>query len=93
LDFRDEFQGLSSQEINQQIIGPHQNSLLRQWMGIGVRGAVAAQGLALPEGLTARSLRAYHEIARRAVFSGNDPRGTQAARLQLIESVLRNMGY
>ena len=82
---------MSNAEINQ-VIGNQQRSLLQQWMGRGAEGARQAMGQSLPEGLTADTLRAYHEVARRQIEAGLDTVGTQAARLKLIEQALQASG-
>lgn len=87
-DFSSEFKGLKTKEIVVGAIGQQQRRLLQGWMGVGSSGARAALGRPLPAGLEEKTLRAYHEIARRMVSRGNDPRGTQAARIDLIESAL-----
>lgn len=87
----DAFAGLTNRQIVQSL-STEQLDLLRQWMGTGAQGAEQALGRALPEGLTADTLRAYQEIARRQIAAGLDTVGTQAARLQLIEQGLRSLG-
>ena len=87
-DFSDEFKELTNGEINRDVMGPEQNKLLRKWIGRGVRGARDAISKSLPSGLDEKTLRAYHEIARRNIADDNDPRGTQAARIELIEQMI-----
>ena len=86
------FQGMTNKQIVRSL--PRQQlDLLRQWMGTGAQGARQAMGRPLPQGLTADTLRAYQEIARRQIEAGQDTLGTQAARLELIEQALRAMGH
>jgi hypothetical protein len=90
-NFSQQFQGMTNQQIVRSL-GSQQLDLLRQWMGRGVQGAQQAMGRPLPQGLTADTLRSYHEIARRQIEAGLDTLGTQAARLELIEQALQAMG-
>lgn len=87
-NFSAEFANLTNAETNRNVIGPEQRKLLQHWMGRGPAGARAARGGIPPAGLKRQSLRAYHEIARRVIDAENDPRGTQEARIELIEEAL-----
>lgn len=87
-NFEPEFRGLTNAEINRDRIGPDQRRLLRAWFGVGPGGAGSGDAAKVPFGLTAHALRAYHEIARRLVSTDNDPIGTQAERIKLIEQAL-----
>jgi len=87
-NFSKEFQGLTNGDINRDVIGPEQNKRLREWWGRGLQGAQEAAKTPLPVGIDEKSLRAYHEIARRIIAEGKDPRGTQAARIELIEQTI-----
>jgi hypothetical protein len=86
--FEPEFRSLTNAEINRNHIGPDQRRLLRAWFGVGLSGARSGNAAPVPFGLTAHALRAYHEIARRLIATGNDPVGTQAERVKLIEQAL-----
>jgi hypothetical protein len=87
-DFEAEFRRLTNAEINRARIGPDQRRLLRAWLGVGRGGASSEDAAQIPIGLTADTLRAYPEIARRLIAAGNDPLGTQAERMKLIEGAL-----
>lgn len=90
-NFSEEFKGLSNGEINRDAIGSEQRKLLEEWMGRGVQGAVDAMGDPPPSGIDERTLRAYHEVARRIIEADNDSRGTQAARIELIEQGIEEL--
>ena len=90
-NFEAEFRGLSNAEINRDRIGVDQRGLLRAWFGVGPGGAGSVNAADIPLGLTVPALRAYHEIARRLIAAGNDPLGTQAERVTLIERALEEL--
>jgi hypothetical protein len=75
------FSGLGNQALNQ-LISASQRALLRQFFKTGV----------LPEGLSARTLLIYAEIARRVVLAANDASGVQATRLTQIWGALQQLG-
>jgi hypothetical protein len=89
--FSDQFKGLTNAEINHGI-GLEQRELLRQWLRTGADAANKASVATPPAGLTAETLRAYHEIARRQIAAGVDPVGTQSARIRAIETVVSDLG-
>jgi hypothetical protein len=74
-------------------IGPDQQALLKQLFGTGPGGAQKAlaaiqAGGQIPSGLTTQTLQTYQQIAQMSINEGIDSIGTQAARLQLINSIL-----
>jgi RHS repeat-associated protein len=85
------FVGMTNNQIVKSI-GGDQLKLLKGWMGTGPAGARNAIGKPLPKGLTKYSLRAYREIAVRQIKANNDPIGTQAERLKLINQALTKLG-
>jgi hypothetical protein len=92
MDFSQLFQGMTNQQIIHSL-DSQQLALLRQWMGRGAQGARQAMGGPVPQSLTADTLRAYHEIARRQIAADLDPVDTQKARRDLIEQTLRALGH
>jgi hypothetical protein len=79
------YAGKTAAEINK-IIGPQQRQLLRDFFGTGLKGARQRAGnFNVPQGLNRQTLEAYEELARRAINSGADKAGVQAARLELLE--------
>jgi hypothetical protein len=82
---------MTNAKLNREV-GAEQRKLLKQWMGPGAQGPRKAMGSALPEGLTADTLRAFAAIARRQIDARLDTVGTQAARLKSIEDALQRLG-
>jgi RHS repeat-associated protein len=69
--------------------GSVQTGLLREFLGKGLQGAEQrAANFSLPQGLTRESLQWYAQQAQRAIASGIDKSGVQAARLKLVENAL-----
>jgi len=69
--------------------GSVQTGLLREFLGKGLQGAEQrAANFSLPQGLTRESLQWYAQQAQRAIGSGIDKSGVQAARLNLVEKAL-----
>jgi hypothetical protein len=85
---------LTGGQINQ-LIGPEQRALLREFFGQGLPGARERfQNFQIPAGLTNDTLLKYAVIARNAVLNADtlDKSGLQAARLRLIVQALRERG-
>lgn len=85
-NFSAQFSKLTNNEIATKIIGAKQTQLLTEWFGRGVRVFRAGE---MPEGISLETLRAYHELARRALENTGDI--VQSGRLQLIEDAIRAM--
>lgn len=63
--------------------------MLEEFFGAGIRGANhRLENFVVPKDLTAESLEAYAEIARRTIDEKLDKKGVQTLRLQLVEQAL-----
>ncbi len=86
------FANLTRGEIARKFISPERRNLFEEFFGRGLQGAKnRSKNFIVPKTLTAESLEAYAEIARRTIEEKLDKKGVQALRLQLVEKALAEL--